>query len=139
MRIVNFWFSPRQPSIFVLLMIYNTKVYLLLKKKRKNCCCEDVHVHVKFDDSIQEGWLSESSTMWNMRILDFVFGFTWKGKFELIYNYINGFDLIFISCCEEFRQRGENPPKVEKSGVCTCAQIKGIKYQTLGKIGKKCK
>ena len=35
MRIVNFWFSPKQPSIFVLLMIYNTKVYLLLGKKKK--------------------------------------------------------------------------------------------------------
>ena len=33
MRIVNFWFSAKQPSVFVLLMIYNTKVYLLLKKK----------------------------------------------------------------------------------------------------------
>ena len=37
MRIVNFWFSPKQPSIFVLLMIYNTKVYLLLEKKKNGC------------------------------------------------------------------------------------------------------
>ena len=36
MRIVNFWFLPKQPSIFVVLMIYNTKVYLLLKKKRQS-------------------------------------------------------------------------------------------------------
>ena len=34
MRVVNFWFSPKQPSIFVLLMIYNTKVYFLLKNKK---------------------------------------------------------------------------------------------------------
>mgnify|MGYP006970520439 CR=1 FL=1 len=34
MRIVNFWFSAKQPSVFVLLMIYNTKVYLLLKKNK---------------------------------------------------------------------------------------------------------
>ena len=41
MRIVNFWFSPKQPSIF---MIYNTKVYLLLEKKSPHFG-KVVHLH----------------------------------------------------------------------------------------------
>ena len=49
MRIVNFWFSPKQPSSFVLLMIYNTKVYLLLEKKNSN-----VEEH-SVDDKVGEG------------------------------------------------------------------------------------
>ena len=48
MRIVNFWFSAKQPSVFVLLMIYNTKVYLLLKKRRSSKYVQNVRFFLPY-------------------------------------------------------------------------------------------